>query len=63
MIILSKPYWEIICPLCCTDIKLGVIQEGFDAQKPSANKQLLHLATFNTTTSRTIGIRIDFETN
>jgi hypothetical protein len=52
----GKPYWEIICPLNCSDIKIGVIEEGFDLKKPNADKKLMQLVTFNTTTSRTVGL-------
>ena len=52
-------YWEIICPKSCTNISIGVIKEGWSISNPSVNAKLLEAHTFRTTTSRTVGLRLD----
>ena len=52
-------YWEVICPKSCTNISIGVIKEGWSISNPSVNAKLLEAQTFRTTTSRTVGLRLD----
>lgn len=56
-------YWEIICPLSCDNISVGVIKEGFSLKNSyNQNLALASLWQFRTSTPRVIGIRIDFNT-
>ncbi len=52
-------YWEFYCPINCANIKVGVIKEGW-AQSKNVNN-ISELFDFTTTTSRTIGIKLDLD--
>jgi len=50
-------YWEIICPNKCVGIEVGIVK---DWTEPSAiNKKECIVTEFNTSTARTIALRLD----
>ena len=59
----GSPYWEIICPNRCFGIAVGVVKDKWNIPENKMNKNKYELFEFNTSTSRTIGINLDFGKN
>ena len=55
-------YWEIICPISCANIQVGVVKEGVSTVNAN-NAKLYELQLFRTSTPRVIGIKLDLIKN
>ena len=54
-------YWEIICPRNCHNLSIGIIKEGWNTEHTDLNTPLMQTHSFNTTTPRAIGIKLDLQ--
>jgi len=54
-------YWEILCPNKCTGIEFGVVKAGWNLPETQDLKNDYIFFDFNTSTSRTVCLSLDFE--
>jgi hypothetical protein len=52
-------FWEIICPISCANIGIGIVRKGWEKQKAN---DFCEFATFKTTTPRVVGVQLNLET-
>jgi hypothetical protein len=52
-------YWEFNCPQSCEGIQVGIVTKDYDISAAFTQSASCHPLEFKTTTSRTIGLRLD----
>jgi hypothetical protein len=52
-------FWEIICPISCGNIGIGIVRKGWNKFNPT---DFCEFASFKTTTPRVVGVEINLET-